>query len=322
MASKPITLKVSNKSRKGGIKKLPESISIDATTTVEQLKASIAKASDGRDPNRIGLFDPDKKKILKDRKAVVSQLPLVMGGKEVLVKDLGPQISWQTVFIIEYAGPIFIHLAFLLLRPYIYSGVSKNSAMSYDQILSLVMIVVHFIKREYETIFVHRFSNATMPFTNVFKNSGHYWGLSGVNLAYWVYSPYSYAASPPTTLSKAATSIGAFLYIWGELSNLHTHMKLSSLRTPGTTERGIPTGYGFDLVTCPNYLFETIAWVGICLVSKSLSTVLFTVVAFAQMQQWAWQKEKAYRTEFGDKYKKKRSPIIPTLGMLMKALSG
>lgn len=187
--------------------------------------------------------------------------------------------------------------------------------MSTDQMISFGMILLHFVKRELETIYVHKFSNATMPYTNIFKNSFHYWILSGANLAYWIYSPSSYAARPATSLTKMATAVGSFLYVWGELSNLHTHMTLSSLRRPGTTERGIPTGYGFNWVTCPNYLFESIAWVGICLVSKSWSTVLFTAVAYAQMQQWAGQKERAYRNDFGDKYKKKRSTIIPFLGI-------
>jgi very-long-chain enoyl-CoA reductase len=53
------------------------------------------------------------------------------------------------------------------------------------------MIMAHFIKREIETLFVHRFSHSTMPFFNVFKNSFHYHLLSGINLAYWVYGPWN-----------------------------------------------------------------------------------------------------------------------------------
>ena len=179
----------------------------------------------------------------------------------------------------------------------------------------MAMVVLHFIKREFETIFVHKFSANTMPAFNIFKNSGHYWGLSGFNLAYWLYAPTALAAKPSFALSTPITYAGIALYIYGELSNLYTHLTLSSLRSRGGTERGIPTGYGFNWVTCPNYLFETIAWVGICLVSRSWSTVLFTVVAWAQMQQWARQKERQYRTDFGDRYKKHKHVLLPIPGL-------
>lgn len=33
----------------------------------------------------------------------------------------------------------------------------------------LALIVLHYVKREYETVFVHKFSHATMPFRNIFK---------------------------------------------------------------------------------------------------------------------------------------------------------
>jgi very-long-chain enoyl-CoA reductase len=92
------------------------------------------------------------------------------GGKlEVVVKDLGPQISWKTVFLIEYAGPMLIHPLF-----YILMGPSQKSLV---QFVVMAMITLHFLKRELETLFVHRFSHATMPFMNVFKNSFHYWVL-------------------------------------------------------------------------------------------------------------------------------------------------
>jgi len=51
------------------------------------------------------------------------------------------------------------------------------------------MFIGHYVKRELETIFVHRFSNDTMPFFNVFKNSAHYWVLSGFGIMYFLLHP-------------------------------------------------------------------------------------------------------------------------------------
>lgn len=112
------------------------------------------------------------------------------------------------------------------------------------------------------------------------------------------------------------------LYLYGEVSNYITHVTLSNLRTPGGTERGIPKGYGFDLVTCPNYMFELISWLGMLLVSKSLGTLFFIGLAAWKMNEWAVKKEKAYRREFPDTYKKKRNTLIPSVGGLIKALTG
>jgi len=38
------------------------------------------------------------------------------------LKDLGPQIAWKTVFLVEYAGPIVITLALILWRKQIYGA--------------------------------------------------------------------------------------------------------------------------------------------------------------------------------------------------------
>jgi very-long-chain enoyl-CoA reductase len=40
----------------------------------------------------------------------------IKDGQTINFKDLGPQIGWKTVFLIEYFGPILIHL-FFYMRP-------------------------------------------------------------------------------------------------------------------------------------------------------------------------------------------------------------
>jgi very-long-chain enoyl-CoA reductase len=45
-----------------------------------------------------------------------------------------------------------------------------------------------------------------------------------------------------------------------EFLNLMTHITLKNLRKPGTQERGIPKGWGFDLVSCANYFWEAMCW--------------------------------------------------------------
>jgi very-long-chain enoyl-CoA reductase len=198
-------------------------------------------------------------------------------------------------------------------RPYLYSNPTSSSSFpppSPLQSLSLLLLVLHFLKREFETVFVHRFSNATMPFHNIFKNCGHYWFLAGVFIAYFTYSPYSPAAGD---FDSKFTLPGVVLFMIGELGNLYTHLVLRSLRTPGTRERNIPRGFSFNWVTCPNYMWEILAWAGIILVTKSWATLVFTIVGAVQMFLWAKKKERAYRKDFGDKYKRKRFVLLPGL---------
>lgn len=212
------------------------------------------------------------------------------------------------VYFIEYLGPLLIHPAVLfLLRPYIYGTSEQPSDL---QVLTCALLVIHFLKRELETLFVHRFSVATMPFTYIFRNSAHYWLLGGLNIAYWVFSPNSPTAA--TDPSPVLLYLGLAVYAFGQLANLSTHLTLRNLRKGNSTARVIPSGFGFGLVTCPNYLFEVVAWVGIYLVSgMSWSIMIFIIVGAGTMMVWAKQKEARYRKEFGDKYKKKRYAMIP-----------
>ena len=175
----------------------------------------------------------------------------------------------------------------------------------------MVAVVAHFVKRELETIFVHRFSAATMPARNIFKNSAHYWVLSGLNMAGWVFAPSSSAAKPTNAIMLY---LGIALYAIAEYFNMQVHLILRGLRSSGETERGIPEGFLFDLVTCPNYFTESMSWMGVYLISGfNWSVLVFIVASVWQMREWALKKEKRYRKEFGDKYKKKRYTMLPGL---------
>lgn len=216
------------------------------------------------------------------------------------------QIAWRTVFFVEYLGPILIHCAVLAARPLLYNTPAWEGSQA--QIWAFGMIIAHFVKREVETLFVHKFSANTMPAFNIFKNSAFYWTISGLLCALCIYHPGSMAAKAD---NEFVSLIGMAVYLFGEIGNAAVHLYLSSLRSIGGTERKIPAGYGFGLVTCPNYMYEIISWIGIVIVSRDWSVALFIAIGGAQMWTWAKGKERAYRKEFGDKYKKKRSVILP-----------
>ena len=243
---------------------------------------------------------------------------------EVIFKDLGPQISWKQVFLIEYFGPLLIHPAINFM---VYGNVNGGSVL---QNTLMWMVILHFIKRELETLFVHRFSHATMPFLNVFKNSFHYWLLSGFWLAFDIYAPKSlYLKFLPAQLQQLQFFDIArinqlhmwhlfwiMVWLWAEFSNLSTHIILKNLRPAGSRVRKIPHGYGFSApfnLSCPNYYFESLSWFAFCMLCStySVGAWVFLLVSSGQMYAWAQKKHKNYLQEFEEYKALKRTPMFP-----------
>ncbi|KAF2093292.1 synaptic glyco protein SC2 [Rhizodiscina lignyota] len=328
MALDSVTLQV--KPRGKPIKRLPKEAYLSSSSTTEELYKKLSGAA-GCSIYRLRVTNASDGSFIPNSKDTTIEAAGCKDGGVVNVKDLGPQIDWRTVFVIEYAGPLIIHpLIFYIAYPYIYPHTSSFSISSLLpssshrppppsslQHLSMVLVLLHFVKRELETLFVHKFSSATMPVFNIFKNSGHYWGLSGLVLAYFTCAPFARISTPnleASPVNNVFTYFGLLLFVLGELLNFNTHLSLSSLRPrDNPTKRAVPKGLGFDWVTCPNYLFEVLAWVGIWMVNRNWSTGLFLLVAIVQMFFWAKKKERRLRKEFPGEYKKKRYTIVPGL---------
>ncbi|KAI0161488.1 3-oxo-5-alpha-steroid 4-dehydrogenase-domain-containing protein [Xylariaceae sp. FL1272] len=320
------TLKVTSRSKKG-IRGLPPTIELPDDATVEYTKKAVAKATKTSDFNRIGIFDPVSNKTVKDRNALICDQEPIMKQGEFMVKDLGAQISWKLVYVCEYLGPLIFHPLFLSIRntlypaayPYIKNYVPapnpvvSSGTLSTVQQAAFAMIMAHFVKRELEVLFLHKFSANTMPAQFIIRNSAFYWAFAGFLGALEIYSPFGPSARNTDLLASPLDILGLGLYVFGELCNANVHYYLSTLRKPGETARKIPNGLGFSLVTCPNYMFEIIAWIGIILVTRSPTLVVFICLGSYYMYTWGWGKEKAYRKQFGDKYKKKRFVMLPGL---------
>ena len=289
--------------------------------TVGDLKRDFLSAINQakKDVNRIRFSLELSNEVLGPNEKALSLLKFPKEFTEIslIYKDLGPQISWKTVFIVEYFVPMiaFPAIWFILkktpsLAKLIYP-VSKTGVSEW-QTLMAILFTLHFIKREFETIFIHRFGNDTMPVSNIFKNSGYYW-LFAIWIAYATLHPLY--TMPPNLNQR---NLGVGLFVIAELCNLKAHVDLRNLRPAGSRIRKVPNTLLFSLVSCPNYLCEILAWVGFTLASQSVAAGVFTLVGAAQMTQWALQKHKRYRREFDgvdgrELYPKGRKAIMPFL---------
>ncbi|KAI6183988.1 Very-long-chain enoyl-CoA reductase [Aphelenchoides bicaudatus] len=261
--------------------------------------------------DRICLRLEPRGKSLKDEE-VLSNLSSTNASTQLYFKDLGPQIGWKTVFLFEYAGPFFIYPLFYL-RPSIIYGAAASRPIHQAVTLALVCHSIHYAKRLYETQFIHRFSNGTMPVRNLFKNCSYYWGFSAF-ISYFVNHPFF----TPPAFGALQLYGGVAAFTLCELGNLSIHLLLRDLRPAGSKERRIPfpnsnplTGL-FNLVSCPNYTYEVGAWIAFSIFTQSLPALLFTTAGFIQMKIWAAGKHRNYKKEFPN-YPKGRTPIVPFL---------
>jgi very-long-chain enoyl-CoA reductase len=116
--------------------------------------------------------------------------------------------------------------------------------------------------------------------------------------------------STPSWQTKNVSILLGLLFMIFEALNFKTHLILRDLRRPGTNERNIPYGFGFNQVSCANYLWETMAWLMFALMANRWGGYLFLAVAFAQMLQWALEKHRRYKREFPE-YPKNRKAMVP-----------
>merc|ERR1711892_104715 len=279
-----------------------------STSTIGDLKRAIGSVKPKyADTNRQELRQEAKGKPLKDESTLESLG--ITENATLYFKDRGTQIGWTTVFLAEYMGPLIVYLLFYI-RPWIVYGDTTDKEVSTTAHIAAAAWVFHYAKRVLETIFVHRFSNATMPLANLFKNCSYYWGFT----AY-----YAYHINHPLYTSPCSTQVYLFfgLFLLCELGNFTIHVLLRNLRPAGSKERKIPypnsnpLSQMQGLVSCPNYTYEICAWISFSIMTSCLPVGLFTLAGAYQMILWAQGKHKNYRKEFKDY--PRRKAIIPFL---------
>jgi very-long-chain enoyl-CoA reductase len=300
------TMKLQVQSR--GSKKVLGEFDVTEKTTVQEFKRLYAKKFPKYYPERQRYTIPETNKPLEEGKTLGDYG--LKEGSVVLFKDLGTQIGYRTVYIIEYFGPLLLYPVFYLFPSLFYAATARPH--QFAQQVALLCWIVHYAKRVLESAFVHRFSHGTMPlFPNLPRNCAHYW-LAGLYISYFVNHPLF------TAPSDGQVYLGLLLFTIGEIGNLIAHVMLRNLRPEGSKDRKIPRGFLFELVSCPNYFFETLAWVGFTTLTQSVASFLFLLMGTGQMWVWGVQKHRRYKKDFDGKegrplYPRNRKVMFPFL---------
>ncbi|KAE9418079.1 hypothetical protein Angca_007742 [Angiostrongylus cantonensis] len=291
--------------------------------TVLAIKKRIAQKKLALTVERQSMRVEPKGKAISDEKQI-KDLGLAAQNAHLYVRDLGPQIPWKTVFLLEYAagfiygdGRRVVSRTLFTQRSYSWQNfkVLGGSRKPHHFAVTYAFICwsIHYAKRLFETEFIHRFSNETMPRFNVIKNCSYYWGFAAF-IAYFTNHP----AYTPPYFGSCQVYFGLVAFAIAEFGNLSIHILLRNLRPPGTRERRIPRPDGnpmsllFNFVSCPNYTYEVMSWVSFSIMVQSLPSLLFTIAGFIQMTIWAKNKHRIYNKEFPD-YPKERKAIVPFL---------
>lgn len=306
--------KITIKSRSRSLKDTELQLSKGKVPTLEEVLSKISSNNRGISKYRLRLtYSKESKQVPITNDAFFQDNE----HSELFVKDLGPQVAWRLVFFIEYLGPILIHslMYYLSTRPDMIERFHKYNAPRSPMLnkVAYYMVLAHYVKREFETLFVHQFSLATMPLFNIFKNSFHYWILNGaISLGYFGYGFFFSDNTLSNVYGKLhigslGTLIG--LFVLSESWNFYIHLKLRRWgdyqKKIGNKDKRVPINGGlFSIFVAPNYTFETWAWIWFTVVFKmNLFAVFFLFVSAGQMYLWAQKKNKKYGT--------RRSFLIP-----------
>ncbi|XP_074995290.1 very-long-chain enoyl-CoA reductase isoform X2 [Calonectris borealis] len=229
---------------------------VEPHATVAEIKGLFTKAHPQWYPARQSLRLDPKGRSLKDED-VLQSLP-VGTTATFYFRDLGAQISWVTVFLTEYAGPLLIYLLFYFRVPFLYGPRYDFTASRHPVVhLACGCHSFHYVKRLLETLFVHRFSHGTMPLRNIFKNCTYYWGFAAW-MAYYINHPLY----TPPAYGDEQVKLALAVFLFCQLGNFSIHVALRNLRPAGSKTRKIPYPtrnpftWLFLLVSCPNYTYE------------------------------------------------------------------
>ncbi|XP_071930147.1 uncharacterized protein [Coffea arabica] len=165
-------------------------------------------------------------------------------------------------------------------------------------------LTIHFLKRLFEVLFVHKYSGVMEVETAITISMSYF--LSTASMIYAQHLT-SGLPEPPIDLKH----FGILLFVLGISGNFYHHYLLSELRTEGGDNKyKIPHGGLFDLVICPHYLFEILGFVGVSCISQNLYAFSYTFGTMFYLLGRSYATRRWYQSKF-DNFSENTKAVIP-----------
>uniref|UniRef100_A0A8D2JIE8 Trans-2,3-enoyl-CoA reductase-like n=1 Tax=Varanus komodoensis TaxID=61221 RepID=A0A8D2JIE8_VARKO len=186
---------------------------IPPSSTLLDVKHKFHKVCPQWYPSRIGLRLECNGPYLKDSANIKS-----LAASSIITlyfTDMGQQVTWTTVFLTEYTGPLLIYLLFYLRFSSIYDAKESARSLRHPVVhLACICHCLHYIRHLLETLFVHKISEGHTPLKNMIKGCTFYWGFTSW-IAYYINHPQY---TPPSFGNKQV-SFAALVFLVCEAGN-------------------------------------------------------------------------------------------------------
>ena len=239
----------------------------------------------------------DKNKIILDKENNQLKDHDITQDTELYFEDLGLLINRHLAYFIFYIGPVFI-------VAYSFSNLKK---VNETQNLIFFMSSFHYIKRCYESLYVHKFSINYLPIMYSFGAIIYYWGVYALCCSFFIFNS---EFKEPEYNKGILRYIILIIFIIAEIGNGLCHQEQTNQKKRNHGKRGIPKGYGFDLTSSANYSWEFLSWICFSLIAGHWFSWMFTTIGFISMLGLAINKHEEYKLTFPE-YAKRTKRIIP-----------
>lgn len=170
--------------------------------------------------------------------------------------------------------------------------------------LAGLMLLVHFVKRTLEVLFLHKYSGSTA--SNMAITIGIFYALI----------TFMISSVSTTESDEVCARLGQAVFFIGTIGNFYHHYLLASLRSDTSSDRKYrpPKGGLFEYVATPHYLFELVAWAGIAIASQQMTGYLNFLSMSSYLCARSKNQNEWNRQKFDEKeWPESRKNLIPFL---------